>query len=68
MVGDSYENDVRGARAAGLWSIWYNPAGSPAPDGARDHYAQITDLNSLPFVLHRLELWVERTGQHQSRP
>jgi putative hydrolase of the HAD superfamily len=27
MVGDSLETDVRGARAAGLSGIWYNPAG-----------------------------------------
>jgi HAD superfamily hydrolase (TIGR01509 family) len=27
MVGDSLETDVRGAMAAGLNGIWYNPAG-----------------------------------------
>ena len=64
MVGDSYDNDVRGARAAGLWTIWYDPAGDPAPDHAHDHDARIADMNSLPFVLHRLEMWVERSGRH----
>jgi len=64
MVGDSYDNDVRGARVAGLWSVWYNPAGGPAPDDAHDHDAQIADMNSLPFVLNRLETWVERSGRH----
>ena len=68
MVGDSYENDVRGGRAAGMWTIWYNPAARPPPAGARDHDAQVTALNSLPFVLHRLEMWVERAGRHMLGP
>lgn len=63
MVGDSYDNDVRGARAAGLWTVWYDPSGGPAPDDARDHDARIADMNSLPFVLQRLEMWVERSGR-----
>jgi len=62
MVGDNYDKDVRGARAAGLWSIWFNPAALPAPPGADAHYAQIGAMNSLPFVLNRLEMWVERLG------
>lgn len=38
MVGDRYERDVRGAREAGLFTIWLNvrseplPAGAPPPD------------------------------------
>jgi len=68
MVGDNYENDVRGAAAAGLWSIWYNPAGEPAPPGPAEYYTQIGAMNSLPFVVHRLEMWVERLGRHQRTP
>jgi len=68
MIGDSYDKDVRGAAAAGLWTIWFNPAGTPAPPGAHDHYAQISAMNSLPFVLNRLEMWIERLGQHQRAP
>ena len=64
MVGDSYANDVRGARAAGLRTIWYDPVGDPAPADAHDHDARIADMNSLPFVLHRLEMWAERSGRH----
>ena len=68
MVGDSYENDVRGAAAAGLWTVWYDPAGAPAPPGSHDHFAQINAMNSLPFVLDRLGMWVERLGRHLSAP
>jgi putative hydrolase of the HAD superfamily len=32
MVGDSWEADVLGARAAGIAPLWFNPAGRPAPD------------------------------------
>ncbi len=34
MVGDSWENDVVGAHAAGIRAIWFNPAGEPPPDPA----------------------------------
>lgn len=34
MVGDNYKADVVGAKKAGLWAIWYNPAGNPAPSQA----------------------------------
>jgi HAD superfamily hydrolase (TIGR01509 family) len=68
MVGDSYENDVRGGRAAGMWTIWFNPAARPPPGGARDHDALVNAMNSLPFVLHRLEMWVERAGRHMLEP
>lgn len=34
MVGDSWEADVVGARAAGIAPIWFNPAGAPPPDPA----------------------------------
>lgn len=34
MVGDSWANDVEGARAAGLRAIWFNRDGREAPDRA----------------------------------
>ena len=34
MVGDSWENDILGAQAAGIRAIWFNPAGDPPPDPA----------------------------------
>ena len=54
MVGDSWENDVAGALAAGLRAIWFNPldggrpCGGPAPD------AEITKLSQLPRALEEL--------------
>lgn len=32
MVGDSWRNDVEGARAAGIRPVWFNPDRTPAPD------------------------------------
>ena len=32
MVGDSWANDVRGARAAGIRAIWFNRFGATAPE------------------------------------
>ena len=32
MVGDSWPNDVEGARAVGIRPIWFDPDGAPAPD------------------------------------
>lgn len=41
MVGDSLETDVRGAMAAGLNGIWYNPAGLDT------HLKNVGVINSL---------------------
>ena len=32
MVGDSWKNDVEGARAAGIRAVWFNRDGDEAPD------------------------------------
>ena len=56
MVGDSLENDVAGAQAAGLRAVWFDPAkaepggasGAPVPD------ARIHKLAELPAALERL--------------
>ena len=34
MVGDRYERDVRGAREAGLFTVWLNVRGESLPPGA----------------------------------
>jgi putative hydrolase of the HAD superfamily len=42
MVGDSWANDVAGARAAGIRAIWFNPERKPRPsdlDGVREIHA-----------------------------
>lgn len=50
-VGDSPDDDVRGARAVGMRAIWANHRGS----GERvDAHAVITALPELPEVLRRL--------------
>lgn len=33
MVGDNFENDVKGALACGLQSIWFNPSNESVPEG-----------------------------------
>jgi HAD superfamily hydrolase (TIGR01549 family) len=43
MVGDSWTADIAGARAAGIWPIWFNPLGLPVPDGEES----IAELRSL---------------------
>lgn len=32
MVGDSWTNDIEGARAVGIRPVWFNPDGAPVPD------------------------------------
>jgi HAD superfamily hydrolase (TIGR01509 family) len=46
MVGDSWEADVAGARAAGIRAIWFNPLGAPTPAGE----LAVTELRSLDPV------------------
>ncbi len=51
-VGDSYKYDVRGARAAGIRTVWYAPGGDKPPSDDAD--AVIRHLSELPGVLRRL--------------
>jgi putative hydrolase of the HAD superfamily len=48
MVGDSWANDVLGARAVGIRAIWFNRTGLPAPDPS---VAVIDRLRPLEAVL-----------------
>ncbi|MBV8489316.1 MAG: HAD family hydrolase [Candidatus Eremiobacteraeota bacterium] len=54
MVGDRYDRDIRGARDAGLYTVWLNvreetiPAGAPAPD------ATVTSIAEAARVLYSL--------------
>ncbi|HEY8298259.1 MAG TPA: HAD-IA family hydrolase [Candidatus Baltobacteraceae bacterium] len=47
MVGDRYERDIRGARDAGLFTVWMNvhgetvPAGAPPPDVTVETVGQV---------------------------
>lgn len=49
-VGDSWGNDVIGARTAGLIPCWYNPASTPVPDG-HEAPLQLRSLRVLPGLL-----------------
>lgn len=43
MVGDSWVNDIQGARGAGIAAVWFNPERLPRP--SNDH--GVTEINSL---------------------
>lgn len=52
-IGDHVEHDMRGARAAGLHTIWVNRAAAPWP-GADPPDAQIRHLAQLPDTVRKL--------------
>jgi membrane-associated phospholipid phosphatase len=56
MVGDSWTNDIAGAMAAGLRTIWLNPGGLAVPPGARPPDAQISSLAELPAAVELLSV------------
>lgn len=47
MIGDNWENDVIGARQAGLAAIWYNPGGVEVPAADCQHVATLAELMEL---------------------
>jgi HAD superfamily hydrolase (TIGR01549 family) len=49
FVGDSIEDDIRGARSVGLRAVWLNPAGvPPPPDLTPDEtIRELTDVEAL---------------------
>lgn len=53
-VGDNPHDDICGAQAAGMRSIWFNPAGEPWQTGMPPD-ASIQKLDELPDALSRLE-------------
>ncbi len=55
MVGDSWSNDVAGARAAGLRAVWLNPSRAGRPCGAPGPDAEIRGLFELPRALEGLD-------------
>jgi membrane-associated phospholipid phosphatase/phosphoglycolate phosphatase-like HAD superfamily hydrolase len=55
MVGDSWVNDVEGARAAGLRAVWFNPARRPRPAGSAPPDGEVTRMADLPRVVAALE-------------
>lgn len=53
MVGDSLTSDIRGGRAAGLRTCWFNPRGKPARADIVPDY-EISALDQLPPLLETL--------------
>lgn len=56
MVGDDYQADVAGARAAGLRAVWFNETGAPCPGAHPLHDAEIGAMDELPQALGQLYL------------
>ena len=53
MIGDSWVNDVEGARAAGIRAIWFDRSGAPAPDPAVPVLRQLGPVETvLPVILN----------------
>ena len=52
-VGDDPITDIRGAREAGMRTVWFNPAGDPWPSGPRPD-AEINSLRRLGQALSAL--------------
>lgn len=51
FIGDSWENDVGGAKGVGIDAVWLNPSGHSPPDrGARPDYI-FSDLTELLQIL-----------------
>ena len=51
MVGDRYDRDVRGAREAGLFTVWLNVRGEPLPPEAPAPDATCSTLAEVERVL-----------------
>ena len=60
MVGDTYENDIAGAKDVGLWTVWYNPGGRACPMREPLHDAEIAALRELPAAIDDLAGLAER--------
>jgi putative hydrolase of the HAD superfamily len=53
MVGDRYDRDVRGAREAGLYTVWLNVRGETLPPGALPPDATCLSITEVPGALER---------------
>ena len=52
MVGDSWVNDIEGARAVGIRAIWFNRTGAPVPDPAVPVLERLQPAGAvLPLIL-----------------
>jgi len=51
MVGDSWENDIEGARAAGIRAVWFNPLGAASPDSSVPILRSLTPAEEVLTVV-----------------
>lgn len=51
MVGDRYDRDIRGALAAGLFTIWLNVRGEELPAGAKPPDATCSSIAGVARIL-----------------
>jgi putative hydrolase of the HAD superfamily len=54
MVGDRYDRDIRGAREAGLRTIWLNVRNERLPDGAAEPDVTVAAVGALGEALRTL--------------
>jgi len=54
MIGDDYQVDIAGAAAAGLRTIWFNPARSACPLLHPVHDAEVWAMADLPAIVDNL--------------
>jgi putative hydrolase of the HAD superfamily len=62
MVGDSWANDIEGARAAGIRAVWFNPAGGDTPDPTVPTLHTLDPRIALPLILSDSEERTARSG------
>jgi putative hydrolase of the HAD superfamily len=54
MVGDSWHNDIEGARRAGIRAVWFNRRGTPIPDPAVPSVTSLEPTGAVAArILHR---------------
>ncbi len=73
MVGDFYQNDIVGAKAAGLKAVWLNPTCLEAPGGVPVQDAEVSSMHDLaavftiPFLpnMATCEAWLVEEGANE---
>ena len=55
MIGDSWENDILGARTAGIPTIWYNCYSTESPDKSVPEIRSLEDSNAILRLLFAKE-------------
>lgn len=53
-IGDHLSDDVAGANAAGMWSIWFNKDGAYENDSRESPSKEVQSLDQLPAVIASL--------------